>query len=58
MWADILTKEKKMPLTFENVIAKNELKLGDTTINKVQAFGQEVQMTNIRNRTETQTLYL
>ena len=57
MWADILTKEKKMPPTFENVVAKNELKLGDTTINRVQAFGQEIQMTNIRNWAETQTLH-
>ena len=51
MWADILTKEKKMPLTFEDVIIKNDLKLEDTSVNKVMAFGQEVQMTNIRNRT-------
>ena len=27
MYADILTKEKIMPPTFEDVIAKNELKL-------------------------------
>ena len=42
VWADILTKEKKMPSTFEEVITKNNLSLGDTTINKVKAFGQEV----------------
>ena len=53
MWADILTKEKKMPPNFEKVIANNTLALGDTTINKVKAFGQEVQMTNIRNCTQT-----
>ena len=36
MWADILTKEKKMPLTFEKVITSNGLALGDTTVNKVK----------------------
>ena len=47
MQADILTKEKKMPLTFEKVITTNTLALGDITVNKVKAFGQEVRMTNI-----------
>ena len=42
MWADILTKEKKMPPTFEKVVAKNELTLGDTTINRAKVFGQEI----------------
>ena len=42
MWADILTKENKMPPTFENVVTKNELKLGDIPINRVQAFGQDI----------------
>ena len=41
MWADILTK-KKMPPMFGEVIAKNNLALGDNTFNKVKAFGQEV----------------
>ena len=41
-WADILTKEKKMPPTFEKVIVTNTLRLRDATINKVKAFGQEV----------------
>ena len=49
MWADILTKEKKMPLNFDKVITANTLALGDTTVDKVQAFGQEVRMTNICN---------
>ena len=49
MWADILTKEKRMPSAFEDVITKNNLSLEDTSINKVMAFGQEVWMTNIRN---------
>ena len=56
VWADILTKEKKMPLTFEKVITTNTLALGDTTVNKVKAFGQEVRMTNIRNQTKTPAL--
>ena len=51
MWADILTKEKKMPPSFEDVISKNDLKLKNSSVNKVMAFGQEVQMINIRNHT-------
>ena len=50
MWADILTKEKKIPLALEDVFVKNRMNLGDTSINRVMAFGQEVWMTNIRNR--------
>ena len=42
MWADILTKEKRMSSTFEDVINKNDLKLEDTSTYKVMAFGQEV----------------
>ena len=49
MWADILTKEKKMPPSFEDVISKNDLKLENTSVNIVMAFGQEVQMINICN---------
>ena len=56
MWADILTKEKRMPPTFEKVIATNTLTLGDTTVNKVKALGQEVRITDIRNRTHTPEL--
>ena len=51
MWADILTKEKRMPSTFEDVINKNDLALEDTSMNKVMAFSQEVRMTNICNCT-------
>ena len=42
MWADILTKEKKMPPTFEKVIATNAVTLGDIAVNKVKGFGQKV----------------
>ena len=45
MWADILTKEERMPLAFENVIIKNDLILENTSLNKVIAF----LMTNIHN---------
>ena len=55
MWEDILTKEKKMPMNFDKVITANTLALGNTTVNKVKAFGQEVKMTNIRNRSKTPT---
>ena len=47
MWADILTKEKKIPLNLEYIQIRNRMDLGDKTINRVMAFGQEVQMTNI-----------
>ena len=50
MWADILTKEKKIPLDLENVFINNQMNFGDTSVNKVMAFNQEVRMTNIRNR--------
>ena len=50
MWVDILTKEKQLPKTLEDVLIRNIMDLGDTSLNKVQAFGQEVRMTNIKNR--------
>ena len=45
-----------MPPTFGEVIATNTLALGDTTINKIKAFGQEVWMTKICNCTQTPAL--
>jgi len=54
MWADILMKEKKMiHPKLEDVLKKNVMDLGDTSVNKVLAFGQEVRMTNIRNRSSS-----
>jgi len=51
MWADILTKDKKaVHSKLEDVLKKNIMDLGDASVNKVLAFGQEVRMTNIRNR--------
>ena len=38
MWADILTKEKRMPSAFGDVIATNNLSLGNTTVNKMKAL--------------------
>ena len=54
MWADILTKEKKVVHPkLEDVLKKNVMDLGDASVNKVLAFGQEVRMTNIRNRSSS-----
>ena len=53
IWADVLTKEKKMPMNFDKVITANNLALSETTVNKVKAFCQEVRMTNICNRSKT-----
>ena len=50
MWADLLTKEKKLPEDLEDVLMKNDMDIKDTSVNEVKAFGQEVRMTNIRNR--------
>ena len=47
MWADILTKEKIVPQELKDVLENNKMNLGDTTINKVIAFGQEIRMVNI-----------
>ena len=55
MWADVLTKEKKILPDLENVFINNEMRLGDTSINKVVAFSQEVQMTYIQNRSSVVT---
>ena len=50
MWADLLTKEMKLPDNLEDILFKNKMNLPDTTVNEVRAFGQEVRMQNIRNR--------
>ena len=50
MCADLLTKEKKLPEELEDVLLRNDMNLKDTSVNEVKAFGQEVRMTNIRNR--------
>ena len=45
-----LNKGEKLLESLEDVLLKNKMDLGDTTLNEVKAFGQEVRMTNIRNR--------
>ena len=49
-WADILTKESKLPEALEDVLFRNFMDVKDTTINKYKANGQEVRMSNIQNR--------
>ena len=44
------TKESKLPEALEDVLIRNVMDIEDTTINEVKAHGQEVRMTNIRNR--------
>ena len=50
MWADLLTKESKLPEALEDVLIRNVMDIEDTTINEVKAHGQEVRMTNIQYR--------
>ena len=50
MWADILTKEMRLPPGLENVILKNVMDLPKTPINQVKAVSIELRMLNIRNR--------
>ena len=50
MWADVLTKELRMPEALEQVLTENVMVLPKTNINEVKAFGSEVRMENIRNR--------
>ena len=50
MWAYILMKEKKLLLNLEDFLIRNQMDVGDTTVNKVMAFGQEVQIINIFNQ--------
>ena len=53
MWADILTKEMRMPVALERVLMENVMVLPKTNINEVKAFDKEVRMENIRNRAVT-----
>ena len=50
MWADLLMKDRKIPEDLEDILDKNNMNFQDTLIKEVKAFGQEVRMTNIRNR--------
>ena len=49
MWADILTKEMRMPEALEKVLTENVM-LPKINVNEVKAFDKEVRMENIRNR--------
>ena len=53
MWPDILTKEMHLPSGLEKVVQNNIVDLPETTVNQVKAFGTEIQMTNIPNRSTT-----
>ena len=50
MWADILTKEMRIPEALEKVLVENVMELPKTNINEVKAVDKEVRMENIRNR--------
>ena len=50
MWADMMTKEMKIPPALEDVIMKNVMDLPNFLVNEVKAVGTEICMTNIRNR--------
>ena len=50
MWADLINKESKLLEALEDVLFRNDMDKEDTTINERKAYGQEVRMTNIRNR--------
>ena len=50
MWADVLTKEMRLPDMFEKVLKENEMDLPSIHINKVRAVEGEIRMENIRNR--------
>ena len=50
MVADVLTKEMRMNKDVEDLMIKNTFHSVESSINKVQAFEDELRMTNIRNR--------
>ena len=52
MWTDLLTKETKLPEAPEDILIKNAMNIGDTSINEVKAHVQEVRMSSIWNRTK------
>ena len=53
MWADILTKEMRLPQNLEDVFLKNVMNLPKTPVNQVKAVGTELRMSNIQNRRPT-----
>ena len=57
MWADIITKKRKIPWHLEDVLVKNKINHGDTSINRVMAFGQEVRMTYIQSEVLSKNMF-
>ena len=52
MWADMLTKEMKLPEALDCILTRNDMWIENAFINEVKAHGQEVRMSNICNRRE------
>ena len=50
MFADVLSKEMRLPQALESVFLKNEFNLSEPLVNEVKAVGTEIRMVNIRNR--------
>ena len=50
IWADMLTKEKKMPLALADVIVKNVMDLPKPLLIEFKTVRTEICMANIRNR--------
>ena len=50
MWADLLTKEMRMPECLEGVLVEGKLDLPDGDINLVKNVGRKIRIINIRNR--------
>ena len=50
MWADMMTKEMKLPPSLEDVFVKNVMERPKPLVNEVKEVGTEIHMTNIRNR--------
>lgn len=50
MWADMMTKDMKLPSSLEDVILKNVMDLLKPLVNEVKAVGTKICMMNIRNR--------
>ena len=46
-WAYLLTEETKLPEALEDILIKNAMNIGDTSINEVKIQGQEVRVSNI-----------
>ena len=52
MWADLQTKETKLPKALEDIFTKNDMKMENASISEVKVHAHKVRMSNIRNRKE------